>query len=305
MPPEENRPVHAPPSPTPPPETEGGLPRLRTMKYDASQYLKEKNISLIDLVTQEKKRSGSAHEDMALFEYEPRRTWLRVLAWIVGIALVALAGYAGFILFFKQPGAVSPSLRPPQAIVAVEGNEVVTASEGDRAGLLERLRASHQDRLLSGSIKHVIVQFGGVTGTARYATLREFFATLDMRPPVELTDNLGAAFNLLMFYPPGRGDIALVLKPKNMELALAGMRAWEPNMILDFRNLYFDDAVTQTANPFYDAIIQNVDVRVLPVSSTATLSYALFAGKYIIITTSQSFMELLINRLMTAPPVSL
>ena len=309
MPPEENiHPEQPPETKTPPPTTkpsatEQGLPGLRTMKYDASRYLKDKNISLIDLVAQEKKEASESNKDIVFFGDEREQSHLRWFSVLVTMILLALAGYAGFVWFLKSP-TVMPTARPSQNLVVVEATETVTSRDSDRAGLLSKLRASEEDTLPAGSVKRILLQMESFAGATRYASVQDFFSTLDMRPPQELADNLQGPFNLVVLYTSDHANTGIIAQPKNAELALAGMRAWEKDMILGLRSLYFKEQIVSTVAPFEDAIIRNVDVRTASVSPTATPSYALFAGRYLLITTSREFMELLINRLLTSPPTS-
>lgn len=290
---------------TPPPprerEEEGSLPSLRTMKYDASRYLKEKNVSLVDLVAQGK---DVEHErDIVLApEEEPQRSAVKLLTWIVIAAFLGVGGYAAYV-FLQPPPPSQVAAQPPKAYVLLESKEIITVRAGDRAGLLDKLRAVRRDQFPSGSIKQIIIQVESLNGQTHYATLAEFFQILDMRAPAALTSYMEESFNLLLYYTPTRGDIAILAEIRNAEGVLAQMFGWEQDMILDFRNFYFDEEIIATAKLFEDHIIKNIDVRTLPISPTATLSYALFGRRYIMIATTQEFTELLINRLLAAPPI--
>lgn len=277
------------------------LPRLRTMKYDASHYLKEKNISFLDLVAKEQQK----HEE-EVFEFRDRMTdqiWFKVILTLIVLIVLGIGGYAAFTYFVAQPVTLQPGEAAPKNYLAVERRDVVSTREGDRAGLFEKLRASRKDRLPSGSIKQVIIKLENLSGTAHYATIKEFFGTLDFRPPNDLAANLENNFNFLIYYTPQGASAGMILEPKNPERAFAQMVAWERSIILDWRYFYFDQTITSTSKVFTDDVIKNIDMRILNITEGTDLMYGFFAGKYLLISTSREFMELMISRLLTSPPV--
>ncbi len=304
MPPEETKQPKPPESQNTDEHTQNenpALPRLRTMKYDASHYLKEKNISFLDLVAKEQQK----HEE-DVFEFRERvtdQTWFKVVMTLIVLIVLGIGGYAAFTYFVAQPVTLAPGETAPKNYLVVEQRDVVSSREGDRAGLFEKLRASRKDRLPSGSIKQVIIKLENLSGTAHYATIGEFFGTLDFRPPNDLATNLENGFNFLIYYTPQGASIGMILEPKNPERAFAQMIAWERNIILDWRYFYFDQTITSTSKVFTDDVIKNIDVRTLNITEGADLVYGFFAGKYLLISTSREFMELMIARLLTSPPV--
>jgi hypothetical protein len=281
-------------------EGEQGAPKLRTMKYDAANYLKDKNVSFLDLVDKEETRKESDN-----FSYKPRRPehlWLTIVIGLIVVVFLGILGYMAFQVFLKAPPPVGIDTDPPPAYVATDGRDIFTIRENDRAGLYDKLRASRNDRLPSRSIKQFVVKLENFEGATRYAKLSEFLPLLGAQPPSDFSANNKDKFNVLLYYPPTGTDIALIVEPKDVEQARTQMIAWERTMILDLNKLYLDAEVPATVNPFQDAIIKNIDARVLTITPTATLSYAIFAQKYLVISTTKEFLEVLISRLMIAPP---
>ena len=85
------------PSSEPQLENENKLPKLHTMKQDAARYLKDRNISFLDLVSKEHE---SAQERAATFEYRERVTekaWFRGVLGLVFLALLAALGYGAYV----------------------------------------------------------------------------------------------------------------------------------------------------------------------------------------------------------------
>ncbi len=284
-----------------PKEEEEALPQLRTMKYDAEHYLKNKHVSFLDLVADEQKRKTAQP-----FEFKEKiseAAWFRAVLGLILLVFLGVGGYAVFIYLSTRP--VLPGSEAPQArsFVPVEAREIITVREGDRAGLLNKLAATYRDRLPAGSIRHVVLRFERPGKEAWFVTLEEFFATLDFKPPPGLTFSFANTFDFLIYYTTNGAHAGLVLEPNNYERALGHMRAWEPTMILDLKMFYIDRAVSPTSRLFEDLVIKNIDVRTLPLDDAPALSYAFFARRLMLLTTSNEFMEVLINRLLVSPPV--
>ncbi|OGZ45120.1 MAG: hypothetical protein A3J54_04560 [Candidatus Ryanbacteria bacterium RIFCSPHIGHO2_02_FULL_45_13b] len=291
-----------PPSSEPRPESEHGLPKLHTMKQDAARYLKDRNISFLDLVSKEHE---SAQERAATFEYRERVTekaWFRGVLGLVFLALLAALGYGAYVFLLTTDTLPPTELTPDRAFIPVEEREIITIRDGDRAGLLAKLEAARRDRLPSRSIKHVIIRIESFGGGSRFATVNDFMETLDFKPPNGFTENLNDTCNILIYYRSDGADIGFLLEPKDRDRAFAHMIEWEKEIILDFRYLYFDADVTQPLQLFTDTIVQNIDVRSVTLQENTTFSYGIFAQRFLVIATSAEFMDVLLGRLLAAPP---
>jgi hypothetical protein len=281
---------------------EDNLPKLRTMKHDAAQYLKDRNLSFLDLVAQEHKQQN---ENRQKFEYTERvteKTWFRSVLVLVSLVFLVIIGYAAYVFLLTTNTLPNTEAAPARAFIPVEERGVVTIREHDRAGLLAKLEAARRDRLPSRSIKHVVVQIEVFGGASRFATAKDFFETLEFKLPNGLAENIEDKFDILMYYRPDGADLGLLFKPKDHERALAHMLAWEDSVILDFRTLYFDTQVSQPFHLFSDKIVRNIDTRRIDLINDAEFSYALFAQNMLVIATSDEFMEVLLGRLLAAPP---
>lgn len=285
-----------------PSNKEGSVPRLRTMKYDAEKFLKEKNISFLEMIAKEKEKRG---EEFAYRTRTSETVWLRGVVTFFVLVLLAAGGYGAYVYFAKEPAPLPQEAEEARSYIKTEERLVVTIREGDRAGLFTKLEAERRDRLPSGSIKHVVVRIEDpLRNVSRFATTEDFFSTLEFKPPSGLTTALGEVFNFLIYYRPDGADIGMLLelKPGQQERTLAHMLSWESTVVLDWRHLYFDEDIAPTSQRFQDTVIKNVDARILTFSETADLAYAFFAKKYLIITTAEDFLGLIINRLLISPP---
>lgn len=291
-----------PPSTEPRPENENDLPKLHTMKQDAARYLKDRNVSFIDLVAEEHE---NAQKRAAAFEYRERVTekaWFRGVLGLVFLVLMMTIGYGGYVFLLTTDTLPPTETTPERAFIPVEEREIITIRDGDRAGLLEKLEAARRDRLPSRSIKHIIVRIESFGGRSRFATMNDFMKTLDFKTPSGFTENLQDKFDIFIYYRSDGADVGLLAESKDRERTLAHMLEWEKSIILDFRNLYFDADVTQPLHLFTDSIVRNADVRSVTLQENTTFSYGMFAQRFLVISTSAECMDVLLGRLLAAPP---
>lgn len=282
--------------------THENLPRLRTMKYDAARYLKDRDVSFLDLVTKEQER---ARERTAEFEFQERigeKAWFRGVLALTILVFLGVMGYGVYVYIATRNTLPDANTTLTEAFISVEEREILSVREGDRAGLLQKLEASRRDRLPSRSIKHVIIRLEPFAKSIRPATAKDFFETLDFKPPAGLTENVSDKFDMFIYYRTDGADAALILESKDYERLLAHMLSWESTILLDFKYLYFDSEVSQPSQLFSDVLVRNVDTRTVSLGNDLTFSYAFFARKLLVISTSKEFLEILIGRLLASPP---
>ncbi|PJE64189.1 MAG: hypothetical protein COU90_03770 [Candidatus Ryanbacteria bacterium CG10_big_fil_rev_8_21_14_0_10_43_42] len=276
------------------------LPHIRTMKYDVQHYVKEKNLSFSDLVAKQQQKQSS--EPFVREDPISEKGWFRGVLGLILLIVLGIGGYGGFVLFTTRNTLPAEEAPPAKAFIVVEDREVITVRDGDRAGLLQKIEASRRDRLPSRSIKHVVIRLESFGGGSRFATIEDFFSILKFQVPSGFMNNLEDKFDLLVYYRPDGANTALILDAKDDERALSHMLSWESSIMFDFRNLYFDDAVTQPSQLFEDTVIRNIDVRTLALGGGLTFSYGIFAEDLLLLSTSEEFLEILINRLFVSPP---
>ncbi len=278
------------------------LPKLRTMKHDAARYLKDRNISFLDLVAKEHEY---AQEHPEKFKYKERVTeqiWFRGVLGFVSVVILAALGYGVYVFLLTRNTLPSPEASPARAFISVEEREVITIREKDRAGLLSKLEAARRNRLPSRSIKHVVIRIESFGGGSRFASAGDFFRTLDYKTPSGFTDNLNDKFDVLVYYRSDGADLGFIFEPKDSARSLGQMLGWENSIILDFRNLYFDKNVSQPLHLFTDTIVRNIDVRSIALPENAVFSYSIFAQRFLVIALSSESMDTLLGRLLAAPP---
>lgn len=278
------------------------IPGIRTMKHDATRYLKDRNISFLDLVAKE---HTYAQEHAQTFEYNEKVTekaWFRSVIVLVSLVFLGILVYTAYVFLLTRDTLPTTEAPPARAFITVEEREVISIREKDRAGLLSKLEAARRDRLPSRSIKHVVVRIDSFGGEARFASTRDFFETLDFKTPPGFTENINDKFDILIYYRPDGADIALLISPKDYERVFAHMLAWESALLLDFRHLYFDNDISQPLHLFSDKIVRNIDIRTIALEQNHEFVYAFFAQRLLVIATSEQFLEVILGRLLAAPP---
>lgn len=298
LPPEYKKPPLSPPAPG----KSEDLPGIRTMKHDATRYLKDRNISFLDLVAKE---HTYAKEHAEAFEYNEKVTekvWFRSVIVLVSLVFLGILVYTAYVFLLTRDTLPTTEAPPARAFITVEEREIISIREKDRAGLLSKLEAARRDRLPSRSIKHVVVRIDSFGGASRFASARDFFETLDFKTPPGFTENINDKFDILIYYRPDGADIALLASPKDYERVFAHMLAWENTILLDFRHLYFDNDISQPLQLFNDKIVRNIDTRTIALEQNQEFIYAFFAQRLLVIATSEQFLEVILGRLLAAPP---
>lgn len=283
-------------------ESQKNLPNLHTMKDDAVRYLKDRNISFLDLVAKEHEY---AKERAAKFEYHEHITekaWFRGVLGLVAVVLIAVIAYSAYVFLLTHDTLPTTEAAPARAFLPVEEREIIMIRDKDRAGLISKLEAARRDRLPSRSIKHVVVRIESFGGESRFATASDFFSILDFKAPPGLLQNLNDKFDILIYYRSDGADISFIFESKDYERAFAGMLAWENTIILDFRIIYFDHDVSQPFQLFSDKVIRNIDARFIELQQGRTFSYAFFTNRFLVIATSEELLEVLLGRLLAMPP---
>src|SRR3989338_10062790 len=102
-----------PPSSEPRPESEHGLPKLHTMKQDAARYLKDRNISFLDLVSKEHEYAQEHPEKFVYRERITEKVWFRGVLGLVFLVLLAVIGYGVYVSLLT-----SDTLPPTEEISA-------------------------------------------------------------------------------------------------------------------------------------------------------------------------------------------
>ncbi len=261
-----------------------GLPVLRTLKTDSSEYIKEKGISIIDIVAaQVKKRIPSGIEEADEFNKKIKKI---LLISVLGLIFVG-AGLGGFLIFTKSQKSKQPiSVLTKPILVADEEKEIILD------GIWNPAFQTQENKLLYLAVIKQLKE------TKRMATLSEFFGNLKIIPPFDLLDVFENKFMFAIFRS-GSDLPVLILNVKSYEKAFAAMIKWEKEMADDIEKIFTTNGVSAVPDSFsfIDKEIQNYDARTLnDTDGNIILLYSFINRKYLVITTGEKALKEIIRR---------
>ena len=262
------------------------LTYIRTFKSDASEYIKKKGLSAIDIAAAQTKKVLP----YSIKGSERAGKYIKFVA--IGALLVILLGGAsfGFYYFYlqnKKETNLSYLPKPfflADKVLAIKTNEV-------------------KDLLLFPVEKKELVYFPIIkeeNGVKHPIGLREFFTLTGINPPLNFYYPIEDKFMLLVYNNGKEKNPILVLKVKSYEYSYVSMIKWENNnkLAVDLTNLFQINSDFQEGS-FIDKEVRNIDTRALMVGDKENpiLLYGFFNQKYLIITTSESAFKEIIKRL--------
>lgn len=281
---------------------EKSIPKIRTMRSDAEELIKEKQVSQLDISTKAYIAAGnpSNHSDAFVAQF----SWIKVFAAIVLVLLLATAGYFGYRYFTKRTGnaeIVKP--KPPAKLLNVDDEKILRALEATPGELISALGAERRQQMRFGSIIYFPLELTQKSGEVKFAESQDFIRALSWKPPSAFFNSVGPEFNILIVYSTNSNDLTAVFRVQNFNRALAGLFGWEATMLKDLKPfLSQEDVANSTQFNWQDEIIKNNDARVLKDKlGKAILGHAVFNKQLAIISTSRDGLALVLERLIKLP----
>ncbi|QQG42723.1 MAG: hypothetical protein HYW15_00650 [Candidatus Giovannonibacteria bacterium] len=283
------------------------IPKIRTFKTDAEIFIKEKNLSRLDITRSAYAagEEGPARPAGGLAEkLKLGLDWKKITYSALAVLIIALAGYFVFKLFFAAPTEPQPEAPKPAAasFLPVEDKKELVFSKSDPGSLISALLDEKQKGLRFDTV--IYFPFG--------MTSQDFVALLSWNPPAGFADNLNPDFNTLIAYGQASSDLAIIFKARGFERALASLLEWEHTIWFDWKPFLAEEDIKNIARfSWADDIIKNNDARVLkngPPSAAGggggkiILGYAIFNKQYVIISTSREALATILERLIALPP---
>ncbi|PJE73426.1 MAG: hypothetical protein COV02_02645 [Candidatus Terrybacteria bacterium CG10_big_fil_rev_8_21_14_0_10_41_10] len=267
-----------------------GVSPIRTYKADIAGYVKNKNVSLIDVAAEETKAKR--------FEAEKTKAgWLK-LGVFGAVALVILAaGIIGYYFYNEQFGKkignqsqIGGIVR--SSIIAADETRDIIVYTGDLS--LVKLQKNFLDNLEDsigevdvGLTKLVVIKESGEA--KQYIKTNEFFSLIGAKTSQIITDYLDGQFEFFILSTFDGEWPILLFKTDAYDYAYSGALKWEKSMSQDLVKIFEDAGMGRGI--FKDHVIQNRDTRVLyNEGEEIALIYSFINRKYLVITNGEAPM---------------
>jgi hypothetical protein len=268
------------------------FPTMRTYETDSAQYIKEKEVSLIDVYTKQEKARR-------IEDREPPKRYVILIIVILSLSFVALG--MGWFFLHKRPSGPPPPPSLAQPILNGDETEEIVIDlniEIDQFPDIEKVLhnlPNYVDTKGKFTYLQIITQKDNVK---KLITFQQFFKTIGIEPRVDIADSLDGKFELAKFQKPDNNWPVLIFKIKSYENAFASMMSWEKKIGLDFGKIFKLEGVPEQGDTsFYDKELENKDVRIMnDLSENPILIYSFINQKYLIITTGEDALKEIFRR---------
>ncbi len=273
--------------------------KIRTMKSDIAEYLKEAKPSLIQILTKQIDIKPEPIDSEG-----PALPWKIIVIALGGIALFGVFIWFGYQYFLVPAGPVEKApviveQKIPASPIAVEKTDTITVSP-NLLNLQQGLFNSAQNIERSGSFKRLIIVVRDGAKTRTLAPV-ELFGILDADPPSQINDSLIDSAFFYVYYSSAGPRIVMIAPSRSIERTFAGMLGWENSIQRDLEILFLGEKITPVIAPFVDRTFKNIDYRYLKIGPELGVGYFIFSAKnYLVLSTSEEAMQLVINRLFEA-----
>lgn len=283
------------------------IPKLRTFKTDAEQYVKEKNLSELDI----KRSAYVAKTEAAAINVISNIPYKAVAYGAVVILVLGAGVYLGYKFLYSgffgagQAPAMQEESKAPVKFLSAEEEKILTFSEANPGELIAKIKMELARNPRFGTVEYLPIK---AVKANRFVGAKDFITYFSWQAPKEFLESLTGEFNLMVFYGSASNDVVVIMKTANFTQALAALLSWEKTMWLDWKP-FLVEADIKNIQQFYfaDDIIKNNDARVLKNNPPAgggrvILGYSFFNRQFIIFSTSRDAISAVLDRLIALPP---
>src|SRR3989344_1952669 len=284
------------------------IPKIRTMRGDAEELIKERQVSRLDIAT---KQYVSQNRAGAVFSAAAGRFLKKAAIYFVILLLLGAGGYFGYQKWLQMregADAISEAPKPFPKMIAADEQKISAFREALPGELTAKINEERKRLLRFGTIVYLPVKIDQKTGGEKFIDSGEFVKTLSWRSGNVFLENVFPEFNALVAYTDVSRDFSVIFKVRDFARAVGSMLEWERAIAQDFR-LFLDGEGPENINQFTfrDEIIKNNDSRVLKNSTSSgggktLLAYTIFNKQFLVISTSRDGLALIIDRLIKLPP---
>ncbi|MBI5045572.1 MAG: hypothetical protein HZC14_01030 [Candidatus Niyogibacteria bacterium] len=278
------------------------IPAIRTYSGDVQEYIQKKGTSYINAMAQAARRkqsSNSISEDLA------PKPYLKIIlgggAAILLTTIIAVGTY--FWFFAKKPTESAQTPRPPQALIRADHENIIFWEAGNAQNILTALQNALAKPQISGEFTYLPAK-KTENKQEKFLSSAELLKNAGIKTPQDLIDNLAGFPTFGAIDALGRNETVFLSPISDYERAFAAMLRWEPAILADYQSLLPQDKDLNTGKiTFEDVVIKNNDARALKnIENEIVLAYTIFNRKILIIASSKTALEQVLERLISSPP---
>lgn len=273
--------------------------KIRTMKSDAEDLIRQGKESLVSIMTKQisaaPEATGEAKNTFKTF-FSTHKRWF-----LIGIVGVVIIGTTFF--FLQQPrkemekAQIVQEVIPP-AFISMEKSRNLILKQKSFNEFDQNFSPIKNEPEREGIIKRIVflVKDGE---KERLGTIREFLGAASINLPETVFTNTTQPFNFFLYYQKAGIRRGLILTIENEVRAFRALLDQETTMRSAWSGFFEASDPKGTLAAFEDITYRNIDIRRLQLSDTNDLGlyYAIFKPKkYLLITTSLESMKTIINR---------
>ncbi len=268
------------------PKKESKIPNLRTLKSDSSEYIKKKNISILDMAATESKRKFSRATSRKK-EKNTKNTLLKIFVLLLFLMSLTAAGTAGYLIIKQKTKKETKILIFPSSIIISDSEKEINIKE---------ISQIMEEKIPEGELRYFPIVKKSERGVRILTTTADFFKSIGISPPIGLLDSLGDKFYLFIF-SSSTNEPVFVFRVTSYENAFASMMRWEKNIFSDLGGTLGIKKEKIEKDIFKDMEIKNKDTReLLGENGDKLLVYSFIGKKYLVVSFGEKALKEIFRR---------
>lgn len=268
------------------PKKENKIPNLRTLKSDSSEYIKKKNISMLDMVATESKRKIS-RAAAGKTGKKAKNIMVKIFILLLFLMSLSAAGTAGYLIVKQKIKKEPPVSIFPNPIINPDSEKEITVKE---------ISQIMGEEIPDGELRYFPIVKKTEGGFKSLATTIDFFKGIGVTAPTGLLDSLGGKIYLFIFSSSSNEPV-IVFNVRSYENAFVAMMRWEENIFSDLGGALGIKRDRAEKEAFKDIEIENRDAReLIGENGDKILTYSFIGRKYLVISFGEKAMKEIFRR---------
>ncbi len=284
---------------------DSAIPKIRTFQTDARRFIKDKNLSPVQMVA----RSYSIQQRQGGPIAPPHApmTWQKKLL-IGGEVLVVLAIFGGVYMFIASrptpPPKQNTGSQIPTPLVFAETQIILEVRPGEVGSLQKQILFEKEKKRGAGSLAYLPVVITTSSTTKALIPPPALISLLGWSTSSAFTEQLTTSANMFIYFGAQGNDVAFIWSTKDFERTLASLFGWEKSLPRTLRPYLTNAPDTLISRLIFEnEVIKNHNARVAKTEDGRVIvGYAIFNKKYVVIATSREALATILGRLVALPP---